>query len=361
VKKPKVIKPVSKITETDLQLCGIWVSVHEADHGSPWYEAADEDSFRPAFEDDKLDEVLILVSAVMTLARKDILPGAFYAEAITDGLEPLTGGCISSSQPFVFVGGKAYHFWGGSSGIPKMERDRFFRSLGATANEVFPITFESKVPTRHSKRGIVDGFYQIHPSSKLVVCETGSFDPVAPLALDTSGLDPLNPFRLSEITERFRGGEQLWAFQQATRLITEFPGRGEPWDLLSSLHELGGDMVEASRVAELGLEVAPQDDGLYMTVTRLGLRQEQFQKVLDYCILAQREIVPTPPNFFTRSELLFKKARALVGLKRFDEAIKILETYPKGFQAGPMNDPMSSRAKLLQVCRKGLKRADHNS
>ena len=112
----------------------VWAQVHVLDYDQPWYddEDVDEESFRP--HEGTLpvspDDAMYLVAAEARLADGSTLPG-FLTPSSEDDL-----GLI---QPYVFVGTKAWGFWGGIVGIPDDRRAAFHADLGKQPAEVFPL------------------------------------------------------------------------------------------------------------------------------------------------------------------------------------------------------------------------------
>jgi hypothetical protein len=111
-------------------------AVDNTDYDEEWFEGTDEQTFRPWSGDLPVDPShgTYLVSAVGTFHNGRVVAAFLYPH---DSHE------IGLLQPHVFVGGRAFGFWGGILGTPQHTRDEFFELLGLQREEVFPIWIEA--------------------------------------------------------------------------------------------------------------------------------------------------------------------------------------------------------------------------
>jgi hypothetical protein len=139
----------------------VWIGVHTADYGEPWYDNTDEETFRPFDGELPADpgRGMLLVRAEMTLADGSTLPGFVSPPpARPRGIRDM-----GTMQPHLFgPGGDLHGFWTGITRSTPATRSRFYASLGREPSGVFPIRFRAE--TAHVRGGIegqIDGFLSI--------------------------------------------------------------------------------------------------------------------------------------------------------------------------------------------------------
>ena len=119
----------------------MWASVHSLDYGEPWYDAADEETFRPWTG--KLpvspEDGMFLVRATFKLADGRVLDG-FVTPQIDS--EPVDLGII---QPQVFLpSGTRSDFWDGMFKREAKARQIVYLELGKDPKAIFPIRFAAE-------------------------------------------------------------------------------------------------------------------------------------------------------------------------------------------------------------------------
>lgn len=138
----------------------VWISCHIADYDEPWYDQTDEETFRPWTEALPVDASygMLLAKAEFLLADGTRLEGFMTPAVPGDPVE-----LLGLMQPNVFLPtGTLGAFWEGGVTRDASEHAAFYRALGKTAAQVFPIRFSAseKLVTGITK-GTLDGFYSI--------------------------------------------------------------------------------------------------------------------------------------------------------------------------------------------------------
>ena len=135
----------------------IWVQVHTLDYDEPWYDEADEETFRPWTGSLPVNpgEAMFLVRARFTLADGSVLPGFLTPHDTASGPD------LGTVQPQIFTqSGHRHAFWDGMFPRGDQARAAFYRDIGRDARAVFPIQFDAESGlSRGTQRGSVDGFY----------------------------------------------------------------------------------------------------------------------------------------------------------------------------------------------------------
>ena len=175
------LKQLSDLSAGDFEHHRVWVGVRHFDIDQPWFENADDQTFRPWLGPLPLQQrsrfSSFLVAAVFELADKTTYPGYFNPTS-RDWDEPIQGrklrdGSYSKPQswserrggdprsilallrPAIFVGKQPYDFH--LRRIPdaraKAIRD-FYAAVGKSPDRVFPVRFHAD---RMFFDGIVDG------------------------------------------------------------------------------------------------------------------------------------------------------------------------------------------------------------
>jgi hypothetical protein len=178
------IRQAEDIGDADFRQHPVWICVHTADYGMPWHEECDEESYRPWIGGLPVaaETNILLVGAEFKLKcgacyRGCISPaGDNWDEALTrktsEGrtirirtLSERHGGSATAilglQQPYIFVDGKRFGFWGGRRGIPLERRHAFYATIGEPTERIFPIEFASDPGlVTGIVTGQVDGFYR---------------------------------------------------------------------------------------------------------------------------------------------------------------------------------------------------------
>jgi hypothetical protein len=182
------LKQGADLVRGDFDRHPLWVGVHTADSGRPWYEMCDEDTYRPW--DDRLpasaEQNVLLAAAWFELKNGSRLRG-FFCPTGVNWDEPIVravrgGGTIrlrsmserhGGSQltldllqrPEIFVGEKRFHFVGGRRGIAPDMRQSFYAAVGATPDRIFPMRFTADSGLISGiQGGEARGFYRLVPS-----------------------------------------------------------------------------------------------------------------------------------------------------------------------------------------------------
>jgi hypothetical protein len=152
--KPE-LKQFGDLSPADFDHHPVWVGCHTVDHGEPWYEGTDEETFRPwtgALPVSQSDG-MFLVRATLELQDGSRHPGV-----VTPAFKE---GDLGVQQPQIFVGKRRFRFWGGMFGVAAEERQALYTTLGRGPDAVFPLRFNVD-PSLSSgaTAGRVDGFYR---------------------------------------------------------------------------------------------------------------------------------------------------------------------------------------------------------
>jgi hypothetical protein len=134
-----------------------WIAVRSVDYDEPWYDEADEETFRPWLQALPVDPAdgMLLVRAEYRLADGTTLSG-FVTPQIEDGSVDL--GII---QPQMFLPNERLEsFWDGMYARSADARARLYNELGKHPESVFPITFGvGSGTTKGIAAGKIEGFY----------------------------------------------------------------------------------------------------------------------------------------------------------------------------------------------------------
>ena len=135
----------------------IWVQVQTLDYDQPWYEDANEETFRPWTGSVPVNpgEAMFLIRARFTLADGSVLPGFLTPRDTGSDFD------LGTVQPQIFApSGHRHAFWDGMFPRSDQVRAVFYRDIGREAHAVFPIQFEPEPSlTRGTQRGRIEGFY----------------------------------------------------------------------------------------------------------------------------------------------------------------------------------------------------------
>jgi hypothetical protein len=176
----------------------IWVGVHNFDSDEPWYEQADEETFRPWTGPLPFAETrgFVLAAATFELADGTIYPG--YCRSVGDHWDapfeplPMAEGTPNKRQskavskvqswssmhggnqlsvlllqsPIIFVSGHRYDFQLRIPSLRKSAIQSFYAAIGKKPSDVFPLRFAANSGLAAGvTSGKLDGFYSF-PLSK---------------------------------------------------------------------------------------------------------------------------------------------------------------------------------------------------
>lgn len=178
------LKQAGDLVNADFERHPVWIGVHTADFGMPWYAKCDEEKYRPWT--DQLPAAttgrMLLVTAWFEVKAGIRFPGFFspvesgWDEALTrttsegrairirsfserQGGSPLA--ILKLHQPHIFVNEQRFSFWGGRRGIPPEKRQAFYAAIGELPDNIFPIRFSADPKfVTGIVTGRLDGFYR---------------------------------------------------------------------------------------------------------------------------------------------------------------------------------------------------------
>lgn len=179
------LRQFGTLSLTDFERHPIWVGVHNMDTGKPWYDRADEETYRPWTDllPAPAKPGSFLVAAKLQLRDGSIYPGIVTPVAHDWDAPPpprkMKGGAIVQhrshrarhgdsplailgiQQPRIFVDGQRFHFWGGIRGVAPEKRAAFYNSIRKQPEDIFPLHFDAD-PNLSTGivSGTVDGFYR---------------------------------------------------------------------------------------------------------------------------------------------------------------------------------------------------------
>jgi hypothetical protein len=178
------LKQINTLTPAEFERHPVWVGVHNMDSGKPWYDLADEGTYRPWTDSLPAPERgFVLVTAKLILHDESVYSGFVTAAAHNWDAPPpprrMKGGGISQArshrarhgdsplvilgfqQRTIFVNGRQFHFWGGMRGVAPEKRAAFYSAIGKPPEAIFPLQFigEPNLSTG-IVTGQVDGFYR---------------------------------------------------------------------------------------------------------------------------------------------------------------------------------------------------------
>jgi hypothetical protein len=166
MKSTPVLRQFGDLRAADFDSDPVWVSVHTNDYDEPWYDDADEETFRPWTDELPIspENGMFLVRAKMKLSDGRNLGGFITPQH--DG-EPLNLGVV---QPQLFLpSGKRCDFWDGMFKRDPDERKTIYSDLGSDPLKIFPIQFsaDAKLATGQIS-GLIPGFCW-RPNSEIQV------------------------------------------------------------------------------------------------------------------------------------------------------------------------------------------------
>ena len=148
----------------------VWIACHIADYDEPWYDETDEETFRPWNGNLPVDATygMTLVRADFTLADGTRLTG-FLTPAAEGGPLELLG----VMQPQLFrPDGTLGAFWEGRFGRDAAEHAAFYRALGKTPAEVFPVRCAAQAGLATGiVEAVLEGFYTMGAKSGVRVTQ----------------------------------------------------------------------------------------------------------------------------------------------------------------------------------------------
>lgn len=130
-----ILRQFLELKPEDFATYPIWIGCHVADYDAPWHDDTDEETFRPWLGTrpiDQSDETL-LVRAEVKMADGSKLSGF-----LTPSVDPSD---VSSSQPHVFVGERAFGFWSGILDTATEDASAFQQAIGSDIAQILPINF----------------------------------------------------------------------------------------------------------------------------------------------------------------------------------------------------------------------------
>jgi hypothetical protein len=151
-----ILKQFGDLTGANFEKHPVWASVHTLDYDEPWYDDADEETFRPWMG--KLpvspEEGTFLVRAKLTLADGRVLDGFVTPQHDCETMD------LGTIQPQAFLpSGRRSDFWDGMFKRDQEERRVLYEELGHDPSSIFPIKFaaERRLAKGHVS-GVIPGF-----------------------------------------------------------------------------------------------------------------------------------------------------------------------------------------------------------
>jgi len=177
------------LTIADFERSPVWIRVRSFDRAAPWYDEANEETFRSWDQNLPFRAERGIALVVASLRFKD---GSVHTGFVTparndwDTQSPQSkigarsirsaspsarhGGSqlaiLGIQQPHIFLGPKVFGFWGGRLGVSEEVRKDFYHTTGRSPGEIFPIHFDSDSNLSNGiLSGVVEGFYKSVPGS----------------------------------------------------------------------------------------------------------------------------------------------------------------------------------------------------
>jgi len=168
-RRPELLQ-FANLTPRHFTTHAVWVQVHVIDYDEPWYDDADEETFRPWMGPLPVDpgEAMFLVRARFQLADGTVLQGFLTPQLGGEGDAPDLG----TLQPHIFgPTARRHSFWDGA--IPRSEEARaaFYADVGKSRSGAFPISFSAEPGlSTGTQGGVIEGFYaQPAPGGPILV------------------------------------------------------------------------------------------------------------------------------------------------------------------------------------------------
>ena len=149
------LKQFGDLTPADFDRHPVWIACHTEDHGEPWFDGTDEETFRPwtgALPVGPSDGMLLVRASL------ELHDGSVYRGFITPAFKE---GDLGALQPQIFVGDDRFGFWGGMFGVRTEKKAAFYATIGKTSEAIFPLRFAADPGLATGVvAGRVDGFYR---------------------------------------------------------------------------------------------------------------------------------------------------------------------------------------------------------
>lgn len=138
-----ILKQFGDLTSIDFDKYPIWVQCHIIDYEEKWYDDTDEETFRPWIDETPVspDFAMFLVKADLKLKNGDVFSGFLTPCLKSDYNNENDLGLI---QPQIFIKtGERFGFWTGMFPLKSSDIDKFYKMVGKSAEEIFPIEFKA--------------------------------------------------------------------------------------------------------------------------------------------------------------------------------------------------------------------------
>ena len=166
-KRPELVQ-FGDLTPAHFDRHPVWMACHIADYEEPWYDETDEETFRPHGGPLPADasEGMMLARADFTLADGTRLTG-FLTPAVEE--DPI--GPLGIMQPQLFLpDGMLGGFWEGRIARDAAAHEAFYRALGKTAADVFPVRCAVQPGLATGVTAcVLEGFYSTGAKSQITV------------------------------------------------------------------------------------------------------------------------------------------------------------------------------------------------
>lgn len=165
-----ILKQFGDLTISDFDKFSIWVQCHIIDYDERWYDDTNEETFRPWTEKTPVspDYAMFLIKADLKLKN-----GAKFQGFLTPCLESdyQNENDLGLIQPQIFGrSGECIGFWTGAFPMKSTEIQDFYKLIGKTPEEIFPIEFKAVEGLAIGvTSGKINGFLAIGENMDIIV------------------------------------------------------------------------------------------------------------------------------------------------------------------------------------------------
>jgi len=134
------LKQFLELRQPDFDKYPVWVNCHVVDYDEDWYDDTDEETFRPWTGDIPVspNDTMYLVSAQFQLNDGTTMSGF-----LTPDIGPREENELGNLQPNLLTVDGPIGFWAGMFPFDVERKNRIYKRLNRTADQIFPIRFKS--------------------------------------------------------------------------------------------------------------------------------------------------------------------------------------------------------------------------
>ena len=139
-----ILKQFEDLTPKDFVDYPIWVQCHIIDYEEKWYDETDEETFRPWVGNISVSPAyaMFLVKANLITSDGDIFTG-FLTPCLKSNYKHEN--YLGFIQPQIFTKtGERFGFWTGMFPKEKSNIDQFYKLMGKSTDQIFPIIFKAE-------------------------------------------------------------------------------------------------------------------------------------------------------------------------------------------------------------------------